>query len=486
MSTLPLGWTKTPIANITGFNPKTVADDTLMSAFAPMQYLGTHYHNRLGFEKRPWGEIKKAYVHFQSGDVLVAKVTPCFENGKAGVVPELPNNIGAGSSEFCVFRPAQGIDARYLLAWLSTESFRKRATVAMTGSVGLKRVPKDIFLSEQIALAPENEQRRIADKLDTVLARVDAVNERLGRVAPLLKRLRQSVLAAATSGRLTEDWRINGEFAPMTGERLCSVRKSIASTAKDARIVSDLVDRCLHSVPTEELPQSWLKTCIGMAGVVSNGSTPSRSMPEYWGENISWVSSGEVRDNRIKTTKEKISQAGFESSSVRLLPPGTVLVAMIGEGKTRGQSALLEIEATINQNIAAVVPVPAVLASEYLWFWFQSQYELNRLAGNGTGPQALNCQKVRELPLNLPPPEEQTEIVRRVELLFAYADRLEARLRSAQTAANRLTPALLAKAFRGELVPQDPNDEPAAELLRRLAASAPATPKKRGRTANAL
>lgn len=159
---------------------------------------------------------------------------------------------------------------------------------------------------------------------------------------------------------------------------------------------------------------------------------------------------------------------------------------MIGEGKTRGQSALLKIEATINQNIAAVVPVPEVLASEYLWFWFQSQYELNRLAGNGTGPQALNCQKVRELPLNLPPPEEQTEIVCRVKLLFAYADRLEARLHAAQTAANRLTPALLAKAFRGELVPQDPNDEPAAELLRRLAASAPATPKKRGRTAKAL
>ena len=77
---------------------------------------------------------------------------------------------------------------------------------------------------------------------------------------------------------------------------------------------------------------------------------------------------------------------------------------------------------------------------------------------------------------------EQTEIVRRVETLFAFADRLEARLKTAQTAADRLTPALLAKAFRGELVPQDPNDEPAAELLKRLAASRDAAPKaKRGR-----
>ena len=87
------------------------------------------------------------------------------------------------------------------------------------------------------------------------------------------------------------------------------------------------------------------------------------------------------------------------------------------------------------------------------------------------------------MPVNLPPLEEQTEIVRRVETLFAFADRLEARLQAARTAAERLTPALLAKAFRGELVPQDPADEPAAELLKRLAASAPASPKRRGRPA---
>lgn len=100
----------------------------------------------------------------------------------------------------------------------------------------------------------------------------------------------------------------------------------------------------------------------------------------------------------------------------------------------------------------------------------------------------LNLGILRSLPLILPPPSEQTEIVRRVETLFAFADRLEARLQSAQTAAERLTPALLAKAFRGELVPQDPNDEPAAELLRRLRAARAAdtaSKPKRGRAAKA-
>ena len=98
----------------------------------------------------------------------------------------------------------------------------------------------------------------------------------------------------------------------------------------------------------------------------------------------------------------------------------------------------------------------------------------------------LTQAKLRELALSVPHIAEQTEIVRRVETLFAFADRLEARLAQAQTAATRLTPALLAKAFRGELVPQDPNDEPAAELLRRLQAQRATAPKAsagRGRKA---
>lgn len=109
-----------------------------------------------------------------------------------------------------------------------------------------------------------------------------------------------------------------------------------------------------------------------------------------------------------------------------------------------------------------------------------------RAAIRGVAVRGINIGDVRALQVPLPPFKEQTEIVRRVEILFAFADRLQARLQSAQTAAERLTPALLAKAFRGELVPQDPNDEPAAELLRRLhearAAEAPTKPK-RGRKA---
>lgn len=104
-----------------------------------------------------------------------------------------------------------------------------------------------------------------------------------------------------------------------------------------------------------------------------------------------------------------------------------------------------------------------------------------RAAMRGVAVRGINIGDVRALQFPLPPTAEQTEIVRRVEAIFALADRLESRLALARTAVNRLTPALLAKAFRGELVPQDPADEPAAELLKRLAAqrdAAPARPRR--------
>ena len=208
-----------------------------------------------------------------------------------------------------------------------------------------------------------------------------------------------------------------------------------------------------------------------MVGAVSNGSTPSRQEPLYWGSGIPWVSSGEVANGVIRRTREQITNDGFKNSSVRLLPRGSVLMAMIGEGKTRGQSAILDIDACVNQNIAGVVPVDGILDSKYLWFWFRREYENTRTKGNGTGPKALNCERVRELEINLPPIAEQAEIVRRVEALFALADRIEARCTAARLQAQRLTPLVLGKAFRGELVPQDPNDEPASALLARIASS---------------
>ncbi|NML30578.1 restriction endonuclease subunit S [Paraburkholderia antibiotica] len=410
------------------------------------------------------GLVNSAAKKLQPNTLLVAMYGSI---GKLGITTfECATNQAIA---FC--RPSsEVVHLRYLFFALMNA---KRALVKKGQGGAQQNISQGILKSHEIALAPIPEQKRIAEKLDAVLARVDACRERLDSVTALTARFRLSVLSAATSGRLTADWRTKRQASPSTDSpnrraefRTLKERLSVELKGKRRDEILELFSLIRES---PDLPLGWVNCPVGIVGMVSNGSTPSRADQALWGAGVPWVSSGEVRNNLIYQTREQITDDGFSSCSVKLLPIDTVLIAMIGEGKTRGQSAVLKIPATINQNVAAVVPFEGLLHAEYLWYSFQAKYEANRREGNGTGPQALNCQRVRELELTLPPLPEQYEIVRRVEHLFALADRLEARLNSARSTASALTPALLAKAFRGELVPQDPSDEPVAELLKRLA-----------------
>jgi len=322
--------------------------------------------------------------------------------------------------------------------------------------VNQSTLPKDALLALEFQLPPLVEQRRIARKLDRIAAQLDEVKARLATIPSLLKRFRQSILATACSGRLTNDWRNQKgrdiEPALVVIEKIRLKLIQATCSVSDRRKLISILD-LLPIIPGLDagLPENWVACSIGSIGYVTNGSTPSRKMSEYWNGDIPWVSSGEVKNSIISSTRERISQKGYDNSSVRMLPKGTVLLAMIGEGKTRGQTAIINISSCINQNVAAVVIDHGFVLAKYLWFWFQGQYESNREAGSGSGPQALNCQRVRELPFHLPPLNEQVEIVRRVEELMSQADAIEARYNKAMVFVDKLMPSILAKAFRGEL-----------------------------------
>ena len=120
MKSMPQGWTTASVEQLIELNPKTEATESTLVGFVSMQGLGTRFRATLAFEPRPWRDVRKAYTHFNESDVLLAKITPCFENGKAGIARGLPNGLGAGSSEFFVCRPKTGaLDSRYLLAWFA-------------------------------------------------------------------------------------------------------------------------------------------------------------------------------------------------------------------------------------------------------------------------------------------------------------------------------------------------------------------------------
>lgn len=299
-----------------------------------------------------------------------------------------------------------------------------------------------------LPLPPMPEQHRIADKLDTVLARVDAVNARLERVAPLLKRFRQAVLAAATSGRLTEEWRkgTEPEWQLLAAEQACAKVQS-GGTPKSG--FSE------HGIP-------FLKVYNIVDQKLDFEHRPQFVSPE------------------IHSTELKKSQ----------VLPGDVLMNIVGPPLFKVAVVTTDYDQwNINQAITLFRP-SKLISSHWLFIVLSEGQQIRdvlKYTKGSVGQINISLSQCRAFQLPVPSVVEQTEIVRRVELLFGYADRLEARLKAAQTAAGRLTPALLAKAFRGELVPQDPNDEPASELLRRLAESRAAAPerKTRGRRAAA-
>lgn len=167
--------------------PKSLPDDRPVS-FLPMAAVSED--GQIDFEEeREFHEVKKGYTYFERGDVLVAKITPCFENGKATRTASLANPIGFGSTEFHVLRAGEEVDPSYLFHLIWNSKFRDVAAMNMTGSAGQKRVPADFLRRLEIPLPPLDDQRRIAAILD----KADALRRKRKRALELLDGLTQSV-----------------------------------------------------------------------------------------------------------------------------------------------------------------------------------------------------------------------------------------------------------------------------------------------------
>jgi type I restriction enzyme S subunit len=191
---------------------------------------------------------------------------------------------------------------------------------------------------------------------------------------------------------------------------------------------------------------------IGELAEVFVGATPSRKDSELWNGPIPWVSSGEVAFCRISETRETITEAGLGNSATRLHPPGTVLLAMIGEGKTRGQAAILDIPAAHNQNAASIRLDRTKMLPEFLYYTLMEQYERNRRVGSGSQQPALNGGLVRALEVPCPDIETQQALVLAVERSLADTHALASSLSTRRADAGTLRRSILHQAMTGQLL----------------------------------
>jgi len=369
------------------------------------------------------------------GDVLVARMPHPL--GRACLMPALPQRC-ITVVDVAVIRPgSNSVLSQWLKHFLNSPAIRQEIDLLSSGTTR-RRISRKNLSQIDIPVPPPKEQKRIADKLDALLARVDACRERLDRIPLILKRFRQVVLALATSGQLTEDWRTSRESTQWQRMSLSEICLSI--TDGD------------HQAP----PQA------------------KRGVP--------FITIAAINDGRLRIDKATrfVPSVYFEQMKASRKPEmGDILFSVTG---SIAISALVDTREpfTFQRHIAILKPDLSRISSSFLRYALETE-DIKRQAlsvATGTAQLTVPLSGLRAFMLDIPARDKQDEIVSRVEAIFAYIDRLEARYQAARTQVERLTPALLAKAFRGELVPQDPNDEPASVLLERIRAERAAQPAK--------
>ena len=428
------------------FDKTSLADDAPVS-FVPMAAVGAADGQIDASTTRPFGEVKKGYTPFREGDVLFAKVTPCMENGKMAVARGLKNGVGFGSSEFHVLRPTERVDAKYLYHFVSSESFRKEAARHMTGAVGLRRVPTAFLSDAELPLVGLDEQRRIVAEIDKQFSRLDEAVANLHRVKANLKRYKAAVLKAAVECRLVET---EASIARREG-RGCETGEQLLQRILDERR-KQWVGRGKYKppqLPTDTdtaLPEGWVWASIDQLAEVGTGATPSRSNPAFWtGGDIPWVSSSVVNADQVTEATEFVTEQALAETNLTLYPPGTLLLAMYGEGKTRGKCTELRLHATTNQALAALQASADVRG--YLRHFLEHNYEeMRKVASGGVQPN-LNLSLVRSVCVPLPPAAEQVRISAEIERQLTILRGVEAEVDVNLLRAHTLRRATLSKAF---------------------------------------
>ncbi|AQT61981.1 restriction endonuclease subunit S [Cellvibrio sp. PSBB023] len=437
---LPEGWSVCTLADIgniqTGNTPPKKQPDFYGDSFPIFKPGDLDAGSRVLHASEYLSEAGRAVSRFiPAGSTYVTCIGATI--GKTGFVVV----DGTCNQQINTITPEFGLSQKWIFYWICSPNMQT-AIISNSSSTTLPILNKSKFSSLETIIPPLAEQQQIAQKLDELLAQVDTLKTRLDAIPNILKRFRQSVLAAAVSGRLTEEWRGENRLA------------------------------------------NWLETtlseCSDRIGDGLHG-TPSYSKDgDFYFINGNNLSNGKIV---IKDSTKKVNFEEYNKHK-KDLNLNTLLVSING---TIGNLALYQGEPVILGKSACYINFKPLMNRNFAFILLSSFNFFEYAVREATGATIQNVplKAIRNYRFCLPSLEEQTEIVRRVEQLFAYADQIEQRVKDAQARVNHLAQSILAKAFRGELTAdwraQNPElisgENSAAALLERIKAEREAVGK---------
>ena len=372
---------------------KTDASDIRLEGYLPILRAGNITESGLTFDDLvfvPSGKISNTQK-IKKNDILIAA-----SSGSLSVVGKAAralDDFNGGFGAFCkVLRPNAKVDPAYFANYFFTSEYRRKISSVAAGA-NINNLRNSDIDDLEIPLPPLAEQKRIAAILD----KADAI-----------RRKRQQAIELA-------DEFLRSIFLDMFGDPVTN-------------------------------PKGWNVSNIGALCSVLTGSTPSRQENSYFSGNIPWVKTNEVDGYIIKETEEYITEEGIRNSNCKLNPIGSIVLAMYGQGKTRGKVGILGIEAATNQACAVIHPSININMG-YLYNYLKLSYETLRALGQGAGQPNLNLSIVKNFSVLMPPIELQHEFAKQVEKVEA----LKAKLKASQLQAEEQFKALSQRAFAGEL-----------------------------------
>jgi len=386
---------------------------------------------------------KKGYVT-KAGDFIYSRLS--VHTGAFGIVPEKLENALITNEMPCFQIDKTLIHPKIVLDLVGMPGFQWKLK-QLTKGMGRVRVKESMMLGLKVTFPEPSRQQSFVDKIDEIKKHKCDLDNELSHQQTLLKKIRQQLLQEAIEGKLTSNWRAENPDVEPASELLERIQAEKAKLIKDKKIKKQKsMPPISEEEKTFELPERWAWCRLGNISEVKVGATPARGNPEYWGGNINWVSSGEVANNYISITKETITTKGEAESSAKINPKGSVLVAMIGQGKTRGQTAILNIDAATNQNVAAI-RLSKKIIPEIIWYFFLSRYEATRSGASGGNQPALNGIKISNTVFALPPAPEVKVIINWLRRIEQIIEQLETQITSNQSYAKQLMPVVLKEAF---------------------------------------
>ena len=432
--TSPQGWKTASLGNVAhDISYGYTASSTDENVGPRMLRITDIQDNKVNWDAVPYCEIADDKIDkylLASGDLVFARTGATV--GKSFLIKgDIPESVYA--SYLIRVRCTKENSINYLSYFFNSPAYWSQITDFSAG-VGQPNVNGTKLKALQVSIAPLNEQIRIANKLDELLSQVDTIKARVDAIPDILKRFRQSVLAAAVSGRLTEEWR-------------------------NERGVGD-----------------WSEVKLGDVSSFQNGFAFKSGWFTEAGE-YQVIKLGNVKNDYLKLEKspaylpEDIGKEHLEYKP----DANDILITMTATKykKDYGYTCLVPdgFNLLINQRVGRLVADRELIIPEYLLIFLQSKVFLDQFFQGETGgvnQGNVGSNHIKECLISLPERDEQLKLTQTVQQLFDFSGLIQKRIFDAQSRINNLTQSILAKAFRGELVSQDPSDEPASELLARI------------------